>query len=667
MIECPKCHMQCPDDALYCGDCAAPLPRPDSGDPFVGLCIDDKYIITKRIASGGMGIVYLARQKGTGQYVAIKKLHAEHYRDKVIVERFMDEARSYGRITHPNAVKLHDLLNVNGQICIVMEYVAGKTLTQYLELGKIFSLRQIADISLQIADALGTVHRAGIIHRDLKTENIMLVETVSGRFSVKILDFGIAKMLGKPSDRRTKEGIIVGTPEFMSPEQCFGTDIDGRTDIYAFGILMYAMICNRLPYSCESPMGLLQMQISAPLPDLQRLTGEPVPDALKRLVHKCMMKSRDDRYASFDEVIDDLTQIQESGLVSLASRAAAPEVGGRTVADEAGKTIDDSFSFSIGESESDGAGAASLVMETQTGDSLDFELDAAFEESFGERKPGEDKMRQRGEDAPPAPKTPEKRAAGEDSAQCNRTAAGESDGKKGGAAAGGPTPQEELSADDGGEGFSLGDISELDDAAPPQARKTPNRAKPAVAAAIVAIIVACAAAIAFWMRPADAPESERAAETIAPEASAAPPAAEGSDEERRAAAPPVAPAQPEPIEASRIASRDVLMRGVARACIAQSLSEANAGNLDEAQSLADFSQSQSDALSPSDVDELAKSREYITSLRGIMQSAQASGDKCGRIEALIDRTPAAAAGMKEKLSDIARKCRRKLEAPPMTL
>ena len=131
----------------------------------------------------------------------------------------MDEARSYGKITHPNAVKLHDLLNVKGQICIVMEFVAGKTLTQYIESGYVFSLRQIVDISLQIADALGTVHRAGIIHRDLKTENIMLMETVPGRFSVKILDFGIAKMLDKPVDRKTKDGLIVGTPEFMSPEQ----------------------------------------------------------------------------------------------------------------------------------------------------------------------------------------------------------------------------------------------------------------------------------------------------------------------------------------------------------------------------------------------------------------------------------------------------------------
>ena len=316
--------MQCPDEALFCGNCATQLPRGEGDDPFVGLCIDNKYTIIKRIAAGGMGVVYLAKQRGAGQFVAIKKLHPEFYRDKVIVERFMDEARSYGKITHPNAVKLHDLLNVKGQICIVMEFVAGKTLTQYIESGYVFSLRQIVDISLQIADALGTVHRAGIIHRDLKTENIMLMETVPGRFSVKILDFGIAKMLDKPVDRKTKDGLIVGTPEFMSPEQCYGTDVDNRTDIYAYGILMYVMICNRLPYECDSPMGLLQMQINAPLPDLVRPNGEHVPTALSAIVHKCMMKASADRYDSFTGVIADLMQFQESGMISIVTPTVAP-------------------------------------------------------------------------------------------------------------------------------------------------------------------------------------------------------------------------------------------------------------------------------------------------------------------------------------------------------
>ena len=139
MITCPKCHHQVADDARFCGNCATPIVAAGASedvelsDPFVGKCIDNKYYITERIAAGGMGVVYRATQKGVGQDVAIKRLHADFYQDPVIVKRFINEARSYGEITHPNAVKLHDLLNVNGQICIVMEYVKGRTLRDYID------------------------------------------------------------------------------------------------------------------------------------------------------------------------------------------------------------------------------------------------------------------------------------------------------------------------------------------------------------------------------------------------------------------------------------------------------------------------------------------------------------------------------------------------------
>ena len=329
MIECPKCKHLVADDAKFCGNCAAPIhpeviqseavvPQAEEVDPFVGKCIDNKYYITERIASGGMGVVYLAMQKGVGQEVAIKKLHSMYYQNPTIVERFINEARSYGKISHPNAVKLHDLLNVNGQICIVMEYVKGRTLTQFLQSGYLFSIRQIIDISLQLADALGTVNQAGIIHRDLKTENVMLLETVPGRFSVKILDFGIAKFLDKPPQQSTEAGLIVGTPEFMAPEQCYGHPVDNRVDIYAFGVLMYAMICGKLPFTAESQMAVMQMQISAPVPTMVRPDKSEVHPGLEAIVLKCMMKAPDDRYSSFTEVIVDLECLQEGKQTRIA-------------------------------------------------------------------------------------------------------------------------------------------------------------------------------------------------------------------------------------------------------------------------------------------------------------------------------------------------------------
>ena len=327
MITCPKCHHQVADDARFCGNCATPIVAAGASedvelsDPFVGKCIDNKYYITERIAAGGMGVVYRATQKGVGQDVAIKRLHADFYQDPVIVKRFINEARSYGEITHPNAVKLHDLLNVNGQICIVMEYVKGRTLRDYIDNHYHFSNRQIIDICLQIADALGTVHRAGIIHRDLKSDNIMLVETVSKRFSVKILDFGIAKIRDGSDVSQTQNGLIVGSPEFMAPEQCFGQKIDHRVDIYAFGILMYLMICEQLPFSSDSGMALMQMQISKAIPQMTRPDHTEVLPGFVAIVNKCLEKDPDDRYDSFDDVIVDLTEIQEGRQTSIAVSA----------------------------------------------------------------------------------------------------------------------------------------------------------------------------------------------------------------------------------------------------------------------------------------------------------------------------------------------------------
>ena len=286
-------------------------------DSFIGKCIDNKYNIKELIASGGMGEVYLAHQKGAEQIVAVKTLKREYHQDRVVVERFINEARLYGRVTHPNIVKLHDILNVSGRLCIIMEYVAGKTLSHYLASDYVFSTRQIIDIAIQIADALATLHKVGIIHRDLKTDNIMLIETVSGRFSVKILDFGIAKFKDSRSKSVTQPGVIVGTPEFMSPEQCLAQPIDLRTDIYSFGILLYCIICGRLPFEAPSALAMLHKQTTEPLPKLKRPDSSSVPTGLVGIVRKCTQKVPDARYQTFVEVIADLTCLQEGRKTSV--------------------------------------------------------------------------------------------------------------------------------------------------------------------------------------------------------------------------------------------------------------------------------------------------------------------------------------------------------------
>lgn len=637
MIECPKCQMQCPDEALFCGNCAAPLSRTEGNDPFVGLCIDNKYTIVKRIAAGGMGVVYLAKQRCAGQFVAIKKLHAEYYRDKNIVARFMDEARSYGKIAHPNAVKLHDLLNVNGQICIVMEFVAGKTLTHYIESGYVFSLRQIADISLQIADALGTVHRAGIIHRDLKTENIMLLETVPGRFSVKILDFGIAKMLDKPVDRKTKDGIIVGTPEFMSPEQCYGANVDNRTDIYSFGILMYVMICNRLPYESDSPMMLLQMQINAPLPDVVRINGEHVPHALSAIVRKCMMKSSKDRYDSFTEVIADLTQFQENGMGSVVATPPENHAATRSpnpvesTTAEAKKNHNKDFAFvlddehddkSVSFSHEDKLAADSHEDDENDNSGLGLEIDLDDDH----------------DDPTPPPNDDETTNASDDSdSDC----------------------------------YSLGDISKIEGSGNDDASPAPRHVAQTIAIVAIVLIAVAAAAFALLGKSSDDAVDRKGeiadADNNAPVQNDQPDNAQEENPIKEALQTAAKPAEPDPIQPSRAAERNALMRGIARACMEASIRDMNAGNLDAAQTSADFAHAQNDTLTDRDAKQLSQLRDQLAAFQNIWQSAQNAGQKCDKIGALLAQLPESASGMKEKLNDIERKCQRKLEAPPTTL
>ena len=309
-------------------------------DDLVGKCVEDKYDVEKLIASGGMGEVYLAHQKGTEQIVAIKKLKREYYQDHVAVERFINEAKVYGRVTHPNAVKLHDVLNVDGQLCIVMEYVDGKTLAQYVAEHYVFSMRQIIDIALQIADALAAVHKAGIVHRDLKTDNIMLIESVSGRFAVKILDFGIAKIKDGCPNTLTQQGTLVGTPAFMSPEQCYGMPADHRSDIYSYGLILFFIICGRLPFEASSALAMMHKQADEPLPALKRPDSSKVPGGLEGIVQKCTMKKAEDRYQSFVDVIADLTCLQEGRKTSVERSAAS-----------AGKTL--SLLMKIGDEASD--------------------------------------------------------------------------------------------------------------------------------------------------------------------------------------------------------------------------------------------------------------------------------------------------------------------------
>ena len=268
------------------------------------------------LGAGGMGEVYRARDTRLDRIVAIKLLPSEIVNATGrSVERFRQEARAIARITHPNICTLHDLVEDDSSMFLVMEYVDGATLAQRLEDGPL-QLALALRTSIQIADALDHAHRHGVVHRDLKPGNIMLT-----RESVKLLDFGLAKLKERdeqlPTDvtqsaRLTEAGAIVGTVPYMSPEQIEGHDLDARTDIFSFGVVLYEMVCGRRPFAGDSRASLMAAIVAAEPPSLLSLRPQ-TPASLERLILRCLGKDPDDRWQTARDLAAELRWIAEAG------------------------------------------------------------------------------------------------------------------------------------------------------------------------------------------------------------------------------------------------------------------------------------------------------------------------------------------------------------------
>ena len=272
------------------------------GDPSNGNC----YLVEKLLGKGGFGEVYLASQLGSGMKVAIKILLDECYKDKKIVDRFVNEINALKAVQHCNIVKMHERLEVDDRLYIVMEFVKGRTLEDYINSGTVFPEKQVVDFALILADALETVHKANIIHRDVKASNLMLSQN-GYLLTLTLLDFGIVHV--DNCVYKTQTGIAFGTPQYMSPEQCYGQEVDKRSDIYSFGIVLYFMECNRLPFDDPTLWRVMQAQCQQPVPEFSRADGSPVHPEIERIIRQCLEKERDFRYQSFSEVIEDLQSV----------------------------------------------------------------------------------------------------------------------------------------------------------------------------------------------------------------------------------------------------------------------------------------------------------------------------------------------------------------------
>lgn len=290
-------------------DASAAFGKTQMNDPLIGKVLDGRYQIEKVLGEGGMGVVYRAVHTTLGKPLAIKVLRADVSKNEEILARFKREAQSASAIGNQHIIDISDFGTLpDNSTYFVMEYLGGKSLTKALAENK-FSVERTVHVATQLCNALGSAHEIGIIHRDLKPDNVQLIERGGDKDFVKVLDFGIAKV-GGTNSKLTQAGQVFGTPHYMSPEQCAGTNVDHRTDIYALGVILYELATGRVPFDADNLMGILTKHLyENPLPPREFDPPINVPPALEAVIMKALSKKREARYQSMAEMASDLDAI----------------------------------------------------------------------------------------------------------------------------------------------------------------------------------------------------------------------------------------------------------------------------------------------------------------------------------------------------------------------
>lgn len=276
---------------------------PVGPDPLIGTVLEGKYALKRALGAGGMGAVYEAEHLVIGKRVAVKVLHKEFCSNPEIVKRFVREARSATAIGHPNIVDVFDMGTMEGGgFFQVIELLEGSSLQDALATSGPMSYARTVTILSQVADALAAVHDKGIVHRDLKPDNVFLVDRPGQPDFVKLLDFGVAKVIDANSGVRTRTGMIIGTPSYMSPEQAQGTsDVDQRTDVFALGVMAFELLTGVRAFEAESfPQTLFQICI-AETPALSTYRAD-APDGLQAVLERMLVKNKADRFPDCREV-----------------------------------------------------------------------------------------------------------------------------------------------------------------------------------------------------------------------------------------------------------------------------------------------------------------------------------------------------------------------------
>jgi serine/threonine protein kinase/tetratricopeptide (TPR) repeat protein len=327
-VKCPKCQHENPDDTLYCGKCATRLPSPEKAEVTetletpkeeltTGSTFAHRYQIIEELGKGGMGKVYKALDKEINAKVALKLIKPEISADDKTIERFRNELRIARDVSHKNVCRMYDLNKEEGSYFITMEYVSGEDLRSFIRRSRQLAVGTAITIAKQVCEGLSEAHKSGVVHRDLKPSNIMIDKEGNAR----IMDFGIARSL--KAKGITREGVTIGTPEYMSPEQVEAKETDQRTDIYSLGVILFEMVTGRRPFEGDTPLSIAVKQKTEPPPDPRDFNAQ-VPEVLTRVIHKCMEKDKESRYQSAGEVRSELMRIEE-GIPTTERKVPKPE------------------------------------------------------------------------------------------------------------------------------------------------------------------------------------------------------------------------------------------------------------------------------------------------------------------------------------------------------
>lgn len=318
MKRCPACSNVCLPRQAFCSACGASMSEAAQivGDPYIGTVLGGRYRISKKLGEGGMGAVYRAEVLEVGHTVAVKLLHERFAADERALKRFEREAQVASRLDHPNSIAILDFgTSAGGASYLVMEYLKGESLDNVLA-SEPLSVGQSIRIIRQVLSVLEAAHAMAIVHRDLKPANIFLIDQGQGYNHVKVLDFGIARLRRDGGSRVTRTGMVCGTPEYMSPEQARGFELDARSDLYAAGVVLYEMLSGRRPFEGMSPADVMSAQISdTPVAPSVRAPNRNIPPSLDAIVLWALAKAPEDRLPSaveFLKVVDTWAMVTQA-------------------------------------------------------------------------------------------------------------------------------------------------------------------------------------------------------------------------------------------------------------------------------------------------------------------------------------------------------------------